>query len=441
MQKPRYQLSESPDQAKAPMKHALFVAYHYPPESSSSGVLRTLKYTRYLGRFGWRVTVLTLKREAYEVTDPQLEGQIPPDVRVIRTRFINVKRHLAIRGSYPSFLAIPDRWIGWWPWAVVAGRRIIREESVDLVYSTSPHATAHLIALELSRRSRIRWVADFRDPWYEEPPETGTTRLAHFAARQLERLVVGHADRMVASTGRLRDALATRYPWKHRGNFVAIPNGYDEDDFARVVGLRRPSSDELLIVHAGSISANFRDPRPLLEAVRRAAEAGLVDPGRIRIRFLGGGPFAESSEMKQAIEERGLTSRVEFLPRVPYGAALAELGEAGILLLLQASADTVDLVPAKLFEYLRTRRPVLAMVPEGATGEVLRDVGGGWMVDPADSNGLRDTVVAAYQAWASGNLDSLTADPSALEKFSRERLAAELAQQFNELVEESRRPA
>ena len=100
------------------MKHALFVAYHYPPESSSSGVLRTLKHTRYLGRLGWRVTVLTLDRSAYQVTDAKLEEQIPADVRVVRTSFVDVKRHLAIRGSYPSCLAIPDRWIGWWPWAV-----------------------------------------------------------------------------------------------------------------------------------------------------------------------------------------------------------------------------------------------------------------------------------------------------------------------------------
>src|SRR3984893_368678 len=256
MRHPRCRRSGNSDQGNAPMKHALFVAYHYPPEGSSSGVLRTLKHTRYLGRFGWRVTVLTLRREAYEVTDPNLEDQIPPDVRVLRTRFISVKRHLAIRGSYPSFLAIPDRWIGWWPWAVAAGRRVINHESVDLIYSTSPHATAHLIALELSRRSRIRWVADFRDPWYEEPPELGTTRLAHFAARKLEHVVVRHADRIVASTGRLRDALAARYSWKPRGKFVAIQNGYDEDDFASAVGAPRPSSDELLIVHAGSLSAD-----------------------------------------------------------------------------------------------------------------------------------------------------------------------------------------
>ena len=134
------------------MKHALFIAYHYPPESSSSGVLRTLKHTRYLGRFGWRVTVLTLDRGAYEETDPKLEEQIPEDVRVIRTRFIDVKRHLAIRGRYPSVFATPDRWIGWWPWAVAAGRKVMKDDPVNVIYSTSPHATAHLIGLSLAHR-------------------------------------------------------------------------------------------------------------------------------------------------------------------------------------------------------------------------------------------------------------------------------------------------
>ncbi len=416
------------------MRRALFVAYHYPPESSSSGVLRTLKYTRYLGGFGWHVTVLTLNRAAYEVTDPKLEDQIPQDVRVIRTPFIDVKRHLAIRGSYPSVLAIPDRWSGWWPWAVAAGRRILNESPVDIIYSTSPHATAHLVALRLARRSGIRWVADFRDPWYEEPPEPGTTRFGQFAARRLERLVVRRADRIVASTVRLRDMLAARYPEKPTTEFVAIPNGYDEADFSSMGRPSKLSSDELLIVHAGSLSESFRDPRPMFEAVRRAADAGLVDPSRIRFRFLGGGPFAESLEVKEAVKSAGLISRVEFLPRVSYEASLAELGQASVLLLLQASKDTVDLVPAKLFEYLRAGRPVLALAPPGATAEVLRETGGGWVVDPADMDALRDALVTAYRAWTSGDLGGLTARTAALERFSRERLAAALAGQFDVLL-------
>jgi len=80
------------------LQHALFVAYHYPPEASSSGVLRTLKYTRHLGDHGWRITVVAPERDAYGIVDPQLERQIPQSVRVVRTRWLNTKRHLAIRG-------------------------------------------------------------------------------------------------------------------------------------------------------------------------------------------------------------------------------------------------------------------------------------------------------------------------------------------------------
>jgi glycosyltransferase involved in cell wall biosynthesis len=229
--------------------------------------------------------------------------------------------------------------------------------------------------------------------------------------------------------------LAIRYPTKSGRAFVAIPNGYDEEDFAAVGDLGEPSLNELLIVHTGSINQDFRDPRPMFEALREAAAAGLVDLSRIRIRFLGGGPFGESSAMQQAIERAGLLSRVEFRPRVSYETSLAELSRAGILLLLQASLDTVELVPAKLFEYLRAGRPVIALVPEGATAEVLRDTGGGWVVDPRDASALRRTIVAAYQRWANHHLGSLTADRAALEKFSRERLAGILAAQFDALVD------
>ena len=193
-------------------------------------------------------------------------------------------------------------------------------------------------------------------------------------------------------------------------------------------------------MHTGSINEGFRDPRPVFDAVHRAAGAGLVEPSRIRIRFLGGGSFGDSPEMKQAIERAGLVSRVEFLTRVPYEASLTELGRASVLLLLQASPDTVDLVPAKLFEYLRARRPVVALVPDGATAEVLRDTGGGWVIDPADTVGLRDTIAAAYQAWTSGRLDLLTADRAILERFSRERLAGELAGHFTALAQRPRQP-
>jgi glycosyltransferase involved in cell wall biosynthesis len=256
-------------------------------------------------------------------------------------------------------------------------------------------------------------------------------------ARRFERSVVHRAHRVVATTNRLRDLLAGRYPEEPGRKFVAIPNGYDESDFASAGPAERRAPKEFLVVHAGSINAAFRDPRPLFEAIRQAGDAGLVDPARLRLRFLGGGPFGDSAEMRQAIEKTKLTGRVEFLPRVPYGAALSELTNADLLLLLQASRDTVDLVPAKLFEYLRAGRPVLALAGVGATAEVLKEVGGGWVVDPADGAGLRTAIRAAYEAWTNGSLRARTANPAILPKFTRERLTTQLVAEFDMVMLES----
>jgi glycosyltransferase involved in cell wall biosynthesis len=417
------------------MRHALFVAFHYPPEASSSGVLRTLKYTRYLPDHGWRVTVLTLRTDAYETTDPVLAAQIPESVRVVRSRYVDVKRHLAFRGLHSALLAIPDRWIGWWPWAVAAGRRILREDPVDLVYSTSPHPTAHLIAGALARMRSLPWVADFRDPWFEDPPEPGTPALAHWAARRLEGAVVHRANRVIASTARLRDTLAARWAAEPAEKFASISNGYDDADFSGLASAPpRGREQPMLLLHAGSINPLFRDPRPLLEAIRDAADMGLLDTSRIRLRFLGGGPFGDSPEMQRLVAGTRLASRVEFHPRVLYDAALSELRAADVVVLLQASTDTLDLVPAKLFEYLGAGRPVLALVYPGATGEVLQETGGGWAVDPRDRAALREAVMTVYRAWCAGTLDQVRAAPERLARFSRRHLAAQLAGQFDSLA-------
>lgn len=415
------------------MKHALFVAFHYPPEASSSGVLRTLKYTRYLGSHGWRATVLTLNRAAYPVQDPGLERQIPLGTRVIRTRFLDIKRHFSIRGVYPGFLSVPDSWIGWWPWAVRAGHRLMHSDPVDVVYSTSPHATAHLIALSLVRGSTLPWVTDFRDPWFEEVPEPGTPRLVHAAARRLERMVVRRADHVVASTARLRDVMAARYEGEPGEKFSAIANGFDEDDFCDLGSVPKEPAQEMLIVYAGSVNQTFRDPRPVFRAIREAADAGTLEPTKIRLRFFGAGAYGDSPEIQRSIHETGLARQVEFRPRVEYGRALAEMRRADVLLLVQASPDTTDLVPAKLFEYLRIGCPVLAVASPGATAEVIREVGGGWSVDPTQRPALRDALVAAYQAWRAGTLAATAANPRKLDRFSRRHLASELASRFESL--------
>jgi glycosyltransferase involved in cell wall biosynthesis len=418
------------------VRHALFIAFHYPPEASSSGVLRTLKYSCYLPEYGWRVSVITLQPSAYTVRDPQLENQIPANVRVVRTPYLNTQRHLSIRGIYPAILALPDRWIGWWPWAVAAGRRLLREDPADLIYSTSPQATAHLIAMRLASTHKLPWVTDFRDPWIEYPPEIGAPAGRIFVAlnRYLERRVIERCDHVVASTSYIRDVMRLRYPKVPSDKITAILNGYDEADFIESDISNDTRSRDLLIVHAGNINPEFRDPRPLLRALRLAADRGSIRLDQVRLRFIGGGPFSGSPEMRAAVVDNGLVEQVEFLDRVPYKQALQELRQADLLLLLQASEDTTGLVPAKLYEYLRAQKPVLALVWPGTSGDILAVTDGGWAIDPRQPEALIAAIANIYQAWCSESLKAHCADLSLLRRFDRKVLAGELAVVFDQAM-------
>ena len=422
-------------QIGAKPRHALFIAFHYPPEASSSGVLRTLKYTRFLPDFGWRVSVIAPEPDAYDVRDPALEAQVPDGVRVVRTRFLNTKRDLSWRGIYPALLALPDVWIGWLPWAVRAARRIAAADPFDLIYSTSPHATAHLIARRVYAAMRKPWVTDFRDPWIEDPPEPGTPDGPLYRAvnRWLERNVMRHSAAVIASTAHLRDTLRERYADLPRNKFHFIANGYDEADFAKLPRSDR-TSGRLRIVHAGSINAGFRDPRPVFAALGRLIAQGRLRADECEIRFVGGGEYGESDNVRRAVDAAGLAASVTFVPRVPYEESLKELTAADLLLLLQASDDTVGLVPAKLYEYLRSEKPVLALVRAGAVSEIMEQAGGGWALDPRAQNDLDAALAEAIDAWRSGKLAERCARLEILRRFDRHALAGELARVFDDVT-------
>jgi glycosyltransferase involved in cell wall biosynthesis len=304
-----------------------------------------------------------------------------------------------------------------------------------MIYSTSPHATAHLIALFIARRSGIPWVADFRDPWFEDLPEPGAPagRLYRKLNRGLERQVVERCTHIVTTTTYLRDSLYKRYTSLPAMKMTAIPNGYDEADFADFAPFPKEHTEHLLIVHAGSINSEFRDPRPLFQALRALIHNGTIARNRVMLRFIGGGEFARSQAIRTSLSQNGLSEQVEFVDRMSYGTALQELARADLLLLLQASADTVDLIPAKIYEYLRAQKPVLALVYPGATSELLGTVRGGWAVDPRDAAALENSIAFAYDAWRSNRLAAHSARPEAVCRFDRKALAGELANLFDRL--------
>jgi hypothetical protein len=205
------------------LKNLLVIAFHYPPDNSSTGVLRTAKFAEYLLRHDWCSHVVTAPSALYASRNPESTDAIPPQVTVDRTWGCDVKKVFGIRGVYPSWLGIPDRY---WPWffaARSAGARAIRGKVIKAIYSTYPLPTAHLVGLSLKTRFGLPWIADFRDPWATE----GETGMAAKIEVFLERKVVSTADRVICNTPAMRRSFLARYPELPAERFVTITNGYD----------------------------------------------------------------------------------------------------------------------------------------------------------------------------------------------------------------------
>jgi glycosyltransferase involved in cell wall biosynthesis len=422
------------------VKHVLVVAFHFPPESSSSGVLRTSKFVRYLPEFGWKVSVLTVDSRAYAQTDDSLMKDVPTSIDVIRTPYLQLHRLFSIGRWYPSAFAIPDTWSGWYPYAVRAGLRHCAQSPIDAVYSTSPHATAHLIAQSIARRLHIPSIVDFRDPWYEMPPEPGKTWLMSQTSRILESMVVRRARYVIASTPEFCRTMQERYPKIDPARIVCIPNGYDNADFS---GLGTPvdnKSDRLVMVHTGNINSLFRDPRSLLDAIGRQIRGGRLAAKEILLRFLGPGDYSQHASLKDCIARNGLQESVQFVDRIQYAECVRIMTEADLLLLLQASPDTVSLVPTKLYEYLRVRRPILALIWRGATSAVLESLGGGWSCDPSSDAQLDACLDQLLKSWRAGQLQAHATQSQGIQRYDRRHLTCELAKRLDCALQ-SRSPA
>lgn len=355
------------------MKPVLMIAYHFPPLAGSSGIQRTLRFVQHLPEFGWEPIVLTAHPRAYERTSEDLLREVPAGTLVKRVFALDTARHLSIRGRYPGFLARPDRWMSWKFGAVPVGLSLIRRHRPHAIWSTFPIATAHQIGNALFRRSGLPWIADFRDPMaqpgYPENPQIWKS------FKKIEERAVRDARFSVFTTpGAARD-YRQRYP-ASADRIAVIENGFDEESFAGlpVDSAREPSlnAGAITLLHSGVVYPSERDPAQLFAAVAQLVRQRRVQRGEFLIRFRAAG----HDELLRALAQQyDVEAFVEMLPPIPYRAALVEMQRADGLLVLQAS-NCNDQIPAKLYEYLRARRTIVALTdPVGDTAGVIRAAG------------------------------------------------------------------
>jgi glycosyltransferase involved in cell wall biosynthesis len=349
------------------------IAFHYPPLRGSSGIQRTLKFTKYLPEFGWEPLVLTAHARSYASTSDDLMGEIENFPAVHRAFSFDSSRHLSVLGRYPKLCALPDRWVSWWLGAVPMGLQLIQKYQPAVIWSTYPIATAHLIGLSLSRLTGLPWIADMRDPMtdVDYPPDP----LARRIYRWIEHKTVIHCTRVVLTTSGAMSDYKTRFPQTSPSRFHVIENGYDEENFVAAENLVVPVSREkrpFVLVHSGIIYPSERDPLHFFRALAAMLKQGLIFPDKLSVILRA---TAHDEYLQRLIDQYNIGDIVSLAPPIPYREALSEMLTADGLLILQA-ANCNNQIPAKLYEYLRTRRPILALTdPIGNTAATLLEAG------------------------------------------------------------------
>lgn len=405
-------------------KNVLMVAFHFPPQSGSSGILRTLNFVKHLPENGWQPIALTAAARAYAEQSNNLIASIPPQTKVLRGFALDAARHLSIGGKYPLALALPDRWASWWLGGVWTGMRSIREQRPDVIWSTYPISTAHWIGSTLSRWSGLPWVVDFRDPMVSAGYPID--RLQWHIWNKLEGKVVRQAAACIFTSQRAALTYAQRYP-EIAHKCKVIENGFDEAIFETAKPKRSNIADDcLLMLHSGMIYPKDRNPSHFFAAVQSLIVSGQLNKNKIRIRFRAP---QHSDEVSAFAAQYGLEKIVDIEPPISYQDAISEMMAADALIVFQGSNFNAQ-IPAKMYEYIRAQRPVLAFLdPAGDTAVQLSQFKEG--VFQADINST-ESIQSALLAWLDGlqSLDFSRGMPENIElvkNYSRRSQAKMLA--------------
>lgn len=375
--------------------------------------------------------MLTPHPRAYPSVSNDQISEISSRVAVHRAFSLDTSRHLSFRGHYPGWFALPDRWISWWIGAVPMGMYLIRKYRPDVIWSTYPVATAHLIGLSLSRMTGIPWVADLRDPMtdVDYPPDPFIRRIYHW----IEEKTITCCTRAVITTPGAMNSYTERFSGVPASRFRVIENGYDEENFAAAEASMAKGTvkrEQFVLVHSGIIYPHERNPVPFFEALAALAQCGLISSHDFKVVLRA---TAHDEYLERLICQFNIKDIVTLAPPIPYQEALAEMLSADGLLILQAS-NCNDQIPAKLYEYLRTRRPILALTdPAGDTAAVLINAGID-TIAPLDSKDAIMRELLRFLTLAKKNLASAASMEMVMAN-SRKSRTKELGKLLDEVVQ------
>ena len=403
-------------------KKILIVSYLFPP-IGGGGVIRVTKFTKYLVNFGWEPLVLTVKNAFYPLIDKSLLKELSMKAKIFRVQYFEPGFWFKNRWwqSFLNYLVyrwlfVPDERVLWLIPAAKKALEIVKKEDIKIIMTTSSPATDHLVGLIVKKITGIKWVADFRDEWANNPLRKFPTPLHRLIAKYLEKKVIENADWVISVSEPINRYLKSL---SNQKKFSVITNGYDEEDFAEKLVLKRNNYCQL--IYAGMIY-NKNEIKFLQKALQ---ELNLTN---LNFDLLGPGNFLSHKEV------------------------IRKIRQADILVFILSKVDRPGVYTGKLFEYLAARRPILALAPQNTLAvKLIKKLKVGEVAQPDNVIEIKEKIINMYKKWLAsrrsgpaspsqgGQKNELNISHYSLEKYTRKNLTKNLTKIFDKLTKKSKK--
>ena len=421
------------------MKKVLIITYYWPP-AGGPGVQRWLKFVKYLPGYGIEPVVYIPENPTYPLIDTGLLEEVSANTTIIKHKIVepyawasafskgNTKKissgiipaqkkqsllqrmMLWVRGN----LFIPDARVLWVKPSIAYLSAYIKKNKIDTVITTGPPHSLHLIGLGLKKQLGIKWLADFRDPWttigyHKQLKLSASSAKKH---KDLEHEVLNTADTILVTspTTKKEFEALTNKP------IAVITNGYDVEKV-----IKQPLDEKFTLAHIGSFLSE-RNPKILWQALAELISENAGFKASFELKLIG----AVSREVLDAIDANELSGYVNNLGYVSHDEAIASQRKSQVLLLVEIdSKETKCIIPGKLFEYMVSERPIVALGPEGADfSGIIQATNTGVFVTYTEKDRLKKAILTYFEQYQQGSLQS---HPIGLQQYSRKNLTGQLA--------------
>lgn len=429
------------------MKNVLIITHDFAP-LGGGGVMRTVKFVKYLPQFGWMPTVITADIPIPEsAKDYALLEELNEKVQIYRTRApekFGIEKGLIkkansskiskgkfllriliiwkwVKDNIQKFFFIPDRCALWIPFAYKKCKEIVKSKKIDVIYTTSPPVSAHMIGYLLKGRTKIPWVMDFRDLWFDHIVFGPKNKYRKWIERWLEKRFIKNADHIITVTDSMKENILLRHP-KESSKITTISNGYDAEIFERATTSPYINPKKLTITYTGSLQ-NYQTPEYFLKALKDLITKKGNLKNEIEIIFAG----TMQDKYQKIFGYPPLSEIVHYVGFLSYQESVNLLCSSDIsLLIIYEELGGASFLTGKLFDYIAAKKPILALVPEGIAADFIRSEKLGAVVQPKNVKEIKFTLEKFYSMWKKNKHINWNVNENTLELFTRKNLTQKL---------------